>query len=387
MTTSYQSPPRSATPASPFTTFDVTVRAVTPLHVGNGIELIRNLDFVTEGNEFVVLDVERVYGQLFNKLPEAQWLQLANLPLSRVLNTTGARELAKYRLPIADGASDEGYEGVRAHIRDGFGRAYMPASSLKGAIRTAFATAFAAEVGQEWVDDKLREVTGRRPRREFAAQALDQDVFGGRPNNDALRALRPSDLYAATNDESAALELVETRVVKRNGDSTATIMVEAMPIGTTLHGTMTVDVNPMAYLDERLRDAWGGLTGFAALGAVGFLRQQSDALIVRERRYLGGSAVAAEYVALERLQSTLPETDALVWVGWGSGWTAKTYGEALTASPEFPQVAGTFRLGSAGRDPMAFPTTRRLVFSGERATKPMGWAVVTITPRGSGHGR
>ena len=108
MTTSYQSESRSATPSSPFATFDVTVRAVTPLHVGNGIELIRNLDFVTEGNEFVVLDVERVYGQLFNKLPEAQWLQLANLPLSRVLNTTGARELAKYRLPIADGASDEG---------------------------------------------------------------------------------------------------------------------------------------------------------------------------------------------------------------------------------------------------------------------------------------
>ncbi len=381
MTTGQPATSRHATPAAPFTNFDVTVRAVTPLHVGSGIELLRNLDFVTEGGEFVVLDVEQVYGQLFDGLPEAQWLSLAGLPLSRVLNTAGARTLAKYRLPIADGASDEGYEGVRAHIRDGFGRAYLPASSLKGAIRTAFAAAFADEAGQEWVSAKLRDVIGRRARREFAAQALDQSVFGARPNNDALRAIRPGDLYADANDASAALELVETRVVKRNGVSTATIMVEAMPVGTILHGAMTVDVNPLAYLDERLHDAWGSLTGFDALGAIGFLSKQSAALVAHERRYHAGSAVAAEYVALERLQATLPETDALVWVGWGSGWTAKTYGEALTASPEFPQVASTFRLGSAGRDPMAFPTTRRLVFSGERATKPMGWAVVSLTPR------
>jgi CRISPR-associated protein Csm5 len=365
----------------PFTTFDVTVETVTPLHIGSGIELLRNYDFVTENREFIVLDFERVYEQLFDNTPEDQWRRVASLPLAQALNIRGARDLAKYRLPIANGASDEGFEGVRAHIRDGFGRAYLPASSLKGAIRTAFAVAFAAEVGQEWVDGKLREVTGRRPRREFAAQALDQDVFGARPNNDALRAIRPSDLYAATDDESAALELVETRVVKRNGDSTATIMVEAMPTGTTLRGTMTVD-RELAYLDQRTHDDWAGLLPFPALGAIAFLRKQSEALIAREKTRFAGSAVGAEYVALERRQQNLPETEALVWVGWGSGWTAKTYGEALTASPEFPQVAGTFRLGSAGRDPMAFPTTRRLVFSGERATKPMGWAVVSITPRG-----
>ncbi|NBT20206.1 MAG: type III-A CRISPR-associated RAMP protein Csm5, partial [Proteobacteria bacterium] len=258
---------RSTRPSPLLHVLDLRLEVVTPLHIGNGEELIRNYDFVTEGDELVVLDIEAVYGKLFDTLPQDQWQRLANLPLNRVLATSGARDLARYRMPIARGASDEGYETVRAFIKDGFGRPYLPGSSLKGAIRTAFAMAYANEFGGEWIDGHVSETIQRRTRREFAAQSLDQDVFGSRPNSDALRAIRPSDLYAQTDDGHAPLELVETRVTKRNGTSTATIMVEAMPSRTVLHGTMTVDADPVAHLEAAQRDAWQALAEAPALNA------------------------------------------------------------------------------------------------------------------------
>ena len=360
---------------------DLRLEVVTPLHIGNGEELIRNYDFVTEGDELVVLDIEAVYGKLFDTLPQDQWQRLANLPLNRVLATSGARDLARYRMPIARGASDEGYETVRAFIKDGFGRPYLPGSSLKGAIRTAFAMAYANEFGAEWIDGHVSEAIQRRTRREFAAQSLDQAVFGSRPNFDALRALRPSDLYAQTDDGHAPLQLVETRVTKRNGTSTATIMVEAMPSRTVLHGTMTVDADPVAHLETAQRDQWEALAKAPALNAVGFLREQSMALIDREKRHHGGSAVAAEFVALERRMATLDADSTLVWVGWGTGWTAKTYGEHLTTSPLFPEVTSTFKLGNDRTEAGSFPSSRRLMYASERVVGPVGWAQLTITPR------
>ena len=379
--------PNTATSPLLFT-YDVAVEAVTPLHVGNGETLLRDYDFVIHGDEFIVLDIDRVYGRLFDRLPEEHWEKLAEMPLRRVMTADGARdpELSRYpRMRLAPGVEGDRFEDVRACIRTAGGEAYLPGSSLKGAIRTAFATGYAAEQGGAWLASLMDDVATRRPRREFAARAIDQEVFGPTPNADVLRALRPSDMYVRTEESPSDtrhvdrnVELVETRVAKRNGESTATIMVEAFRAGTILDGTLTVDANPVAHLDSERRAQWEGLASEVALGAVTFLNDHAAALIDREKRHHAGTSLASEYVALERRLASLSEGSALAWVGWGTGWTAKTYGDLLTADPSFREVAGQYRLG----DPESFPTTRRLAYANGRPHRPMGWAVVTITPRG-----
>lgn len=369
-------------------TYDVTVSTVTPVHIGSGVKLLRDYDFVAEGDEYAVLDLEAIYNRLFDLVPDAEWQTVANLPISRAINDIsraindpGARDLTRYRLKIAHDADAEGFEDVHAFIRDGFNRAYLPGSSLKGAIRTAFAVAFATEKGQPWVDRHLGVVVDKPPRREFAAQQFDREVFGPTPQTDVLRALRPSDLFADNARESAPLELVETRVTKRRGDSTATIMVEAIPSGTKLHGTLTVDADPLAHLQHDQREMWGIPAASNDLKLSWFLRSQAKALIDHEKRYYASgdpqitAAITAEYVGLERQLSACAANEALVWLGWGTGWHAKTYGDHLTQSAAFDNLRNRYGLGSRSD----FPTTRRLVYANNRPVRPMGWVRLTLT--------
>ena len=362
-------------------TYDVTVSTVTPVHIGSGDQLLRNYDFVAVGDEYIVFDIEAIYGRLFDGLPEERWQAVANMPIAGAISLRGARDLARYRLKIAYDADAEGFERVRAFLRDGFNRAYLPGSSLKGAIRTAFATAFATEKGQAWVDSHLGVVVDKPPRREFAGQQLDREVFGPTPQTDVLRALRPSDLFADNARESAPLELVETRVTKRRGDSTATIMVEAIPSGTKLHGTLTVDADPLAHLQHDQREMWGIPAASNDLKLSWFLRSQAKALIDHEKRYYASgdpqitAAITAEYVGLERQLSACAANEALVWLGWGTGWHAKTYGDHLTQSAAFDNLRNRYGLGSRSD----FPTTRRLVYANNRPVRPMGWVRLTLT--------
>lgn len=372
-------------------TYDLTVEAITPLHIGSGETLLRDYDFVIHDDEFIVLDIDRVYGRLFDRSPEERWEGLANTRLENVMSAADAKDprLLRYpRMQLATGVEGEGFDDVHACIRMPNGEPYLPGSSLKGAIRTAFATGSAAKQGYAWMSDHLADVAARSPGRQFAARAIDQEVFGPTPNTDVLRALRPSDLYVRTDVNPVDtrlvdrhVELVETRVTKRNGQSKATIMVEAFRADTVLEGSLTVDADPVAHLDGRLRGQWEEFARLVALDATTFLNDHAAALIDREKRYHSGTAIAAQYVALEQRMGSLGEGSALAWVGWGTGWEAKTYGEALTASPAFPQLHRTFDL-ARGHDPSKFPETRRLVFAHDRPVRPMGWVVVTITPRG-----
>jgi len=373
-------------------TYDLTVEAITPLHVGNGETLLRDYDFVIHGDEFIVLDIDRVYGHLMNAVSESQWGDIFARKLSDIMTSDIARHprLARYpRMRLAPGVEGRDFQDVRACIRTAGGEAYLPGSSLKGAIRTAFATGYAADQGEVWMSEHLDKVVNGRGRREFAAQAIDRDVFGSTPQADVMRAIRPSDLYVRTEADPADarhvdrnVELVETRVTKRNGATKAKIVVEAFRAGTVLDGTLTVDADPVKHLDAPRLAKWGGLASKVAFDAVTFLNDHAAALIDREILYHARTAIATEYVALKRRMESLGEGSGMMWVGWGTGWEAKTYGEALTASPAFPQLHSAFRLATAGHNPEAFPETRRLVFAKDRPVRPMGWAVVTITPRG-----
>ena len=366
-------------------TYDVNVQTISPVHVGSGVTLVRDYDFIIDGHECSVLDIDKAYSLLFDRLPEAQWEAIANLPIRRVLTAEGSRDdhLLRYRrMALGTGADPEGFEDVRACMRTPFGKAYLPASSLKGSLRTALAVGYASEAGPEWMSSQLGQIAQRRPRREFAARETDKAVFGNSPNEDVLRSVRPADLFVVGDDPSEAatgldpcVRLIETRVTKRDGTSTATIMVEAFAPDTVLSGTLTVEANPVAHLDEAHRSEWEGLAQHDALGAIGFLRDHVAKLIDREKRHFAGHAMSAWYVGLERRLGTLPDDTTLMWVGWGSGWSAKTYGELLTADQAFPAIASNYRLGNAD----TFPTTRRLVYAGNRPSQPLGWVQIRIT--------
>lgn len=377
------------------TTFATEVQVITPLHVGTGETLVRDLDFTVQGSDVLVVDG----GAVLADLPPEEWHRLGTLPLGQLAAPEDLARHARYRVALAGiaGGAAATIQELHPFIKDVHGRPYLPGSTLKGALRTALAVvlALAAERGAEWVERQLRMVLQTESRREFAAQAMERELFGPNPNRDLLRALRPSDLHGDGDGlTAAALHVVEVGVSTLSGraEGGPRIYVEALPAGTRLTGTLTID--EFLFSDTARELGWrqGGKRE-ALLGVVHAARELGRRLIERERHIFRSGAVAGQYDTLTRWLNVLDESSCLLWLGWGTGWTAKTLGELLLDSPSFEAVAARFRprrgRQSASQDAdkqggdvpgRPFPASRRLALQRGEPFIPLGWVRLSMRP-------
>jgi len=391
-------PPQKSSRAPLLRRFEVELQVLTPLHIGSGEVLTRDLDYILRGRELLVLDAERILGDL----PEVQRRRVGAVSLAQLIPGGDPTPYARYRVPLAPGASTSGYSEVREAIKDALGRPFVPGSSLKGALRTALAVAWAAARGQAWVDRQLERVLEHRPNRKFAAQELERQLFGREPHTDLLRVLRPSDLYdAGERPAMDVLELVEARVVTGSNASGPPVVVEALRPGTVWRGTLTEDLALASAMVAEVANgerAWQAAAPGMLLGAIDQCRRLAGRLIEAERQHFRTGAVAAEYQALQRRLQALDQQSCLVWLGWGTGWMAKTLGELLVQSPHFPEVVRRFGLQRGGRrdwraseesedagamsrrPATGFPASRRLVVANGTPVQPLGWAQLTLRP-------
>lgn len=378
---------RIPTPIPPaLRVFDVTVETLTPLHIGTGRVIEPSRDFVIDRNELVVLDVDKVLDAVDEQRLRDYGMEKVP-PLANLLPSLArAREFAAYVVPVPTGTKAPRGTEVREQIKDAFGSAYLPGSSLKGAMRTALAVMLATKRGGSWLDGHLRRL---RNDKGWASIELAKDLFGrvdkdspsqkknlgkaSDANVDVLRALRISDLSLTAMNTGAPFQVTEVKAITKKG--TIPIFVEAVAPNVTFRGTITVDSRLLREPALAALPAWQDLTeADLTTDLVRHCRDHSKGLITRDEvltRHLG--------MASDRLDAS----SALMAVGWGTGWTAKTLGHLLKAHPTFQRV-GEKLWGSAKApfDRARFPTTRRLTIVHEEPHQPLGWLRVTITPRG-----
>ena len=365
--------------------YDVTVQIESPLHIGTGVVIRPDEDFILAGRRMAVLDVDKVLDAVDErKLVEFQISRAGNLA-SMLPDRRNAEEYARYVVPVPVGTREPRGTEVREAIKDPSGVPYLPGSSLKGAIRTALAVALVKRKGSDWLTSELGKPLGKG--REWASEPIMKELFGKAPQReggilgkasdahvDVLRALRVSDLLPSGVDTAdTLLEVAEVKVMKRDGTGLP-IFVEAVKVGTVFRGTITTDVRLLSKPVMQTIGAWRDVTeADLTTGLVGHCATHSRELIEKDellRPRLGG------------LAARLDASSALMAVGWGTGWTAKTLGHLLKARPEFQRVGERFRLSAnAPFERARFPTTRRLTIVNEEPHQPMGWLRVTITPR------
>jgi CRISPR-associated protein Csm5 len=104
----------------------------------------------------------------------------------------------------------------------------------------------------------------------------------------------------------------------------------------------------------------------------------------------GASDVASFYRSLQK--ASLSPRQALVQLGWGSGWDGKTFWSHLQSDPVlFEQIVQDFRMHkgervSPPRKPGDdFPRSKRVVMAVKNgishAVRPFGWALLEINPK------
>lgn len=371
--------------------YDVTIRTVSPLHVGSGETLLNGYDYGLYDGRTWRLNLNVLLEEKVQD--EAMARRAAQIPPGQLLSPADYREGSPIFRYVLDGqprATSAGAE-VGEQIKDAWDRPYLPGSSLKGAIRTALLWNAVRESGQAVTLDSL----GNSNR--FAAQRLEthflHQVGQRQANYDLFRALQVGDSQPL---DSSALVLANAQVIGGRSQTGAPIELEAIRPNTRLRTRIKID--------EALLSDWARRHGLDLSAQRGLL-EDIPALIRRHSRVLAqrGLAWCEGNVEREKLlefyaniESFGREDSCYIQIGWGGGWDSKTLGNLLQRDPvAFEEIAQKYRLrrlrrGARVRPGTRFPSTRRMTVRvtqdarGATSTRiggPLGWLVLTFRRR------
>jgi len=325
---------------------------LTPVHVGSGQELVRDIDFFLDGSNTYVLDTERLI---------AAGAGLAGLADALVNGRSVIEILRRSRLEPRDFAthviSDRvDAQRIRVALQSGDGRALVPGSSLKGALRTLMLVGWAAASQPHGTrtpafDQALRAALAQpRPK----SGALDDAMFRApalrEPKGDILRTLKVSDALF----DPGQLTLVSSKAV---GTTRVTLTgTESLRPGATAVVRLTVDRTELIRHLGFPADvpSWSELAGWS--------RAHARHLLVEDQRYFADQGCEGPRACCQRLLAeiaALPPAAAVLRLAWGTGWRTMT-GDLLTPAERSQlriRLGKTRKVTLAGHQRNAAPDT------------------------------
>jgi CRISPR-associated protein Csm5 len=366
-----------------YAVYTLKVSVLTPLHIGSGEDLLHEYDYaIYNGRTWRLNDAALLEAQDVDDPALAE--TLAHTPPARLLQPADFRPNSPFFRYVIQGTPRSRAEGaqVREQIKDVFDRPYLPGSSLKGALRTALAWVAWGQKGLKPEMGKLGQ------QRKWAAQGYEHDIFGRDPNHDLLRALQVSDSPPVGAER---LMLVNARVLNRSGALGSPIELEAIRPDTVFEVRLKLD---LALFDEWARRRGLNLRGGEWLQNLpGVIRAHTRQRIAGEVAWFKSVTAGARLLAFYQQHlgaAQLGANQALLQLGWGTGWEGKTFGSHLRQDPHFlEQVIRNYRLARGPRQPGdPFPKSRRVVVAivqdkqgqqRETPASPLGWVLVEMT--------
>ena len=168
---------------------NVQIETLTPIHVGSGVKLQPNIEFLVFGNEIAVIDDEKVLS-IIGEENIAQWIGIIQkkeslLPYLQKRKPNLKAEDIALRIIHNKEKHKVGNE-IHSQIHNGFGLPYLPGSSIKGAIRTAVFANIARKAENKAT---VKAEIGKNDK------FLQKKLIGNDPNTDPFRFLQPGDAH------------------------------------------------------------------------------------------------------------------------------------------------------------------------------------------------
>lgn len=377
----------------------LTIRTLSPLHIGTGRVLFKNYDFIFDNNgQTYVIDEDRLLAESDNAGLNDQLAKGDNpANLYRTLKGRNPKlkldDVSQYYL---DGEPKT--NKIREQIKDIQNRAYIPGSSLKGAIRTALLWRAAHRYGAEvFPMDKLpRDNDAAKASQSFekdltTVEGSDRDDF---PYYDLFRAMNISDAHVTGTQRP--LHLVNIKPVQfKNGqiDNQQTwIDLEAVDSAQMFQTILNYNT---FLVESEYRLGWNEgqkeLLDSNPVMLARYLNRHSKKRIKAEIDYLrretrGNSELEDAckdwlifYAKLD--QQPLADNECLIQLGWGGGWDSKTFGSYLQKNEaDFVEIVNRFSLKKKGKLKIGerFPKSRRMMVKDDQPRLPLGWVKITI---------
>jgi len=353
------------------------VETLSPLHIGSGTELMLDYDLVPHRGRTYRVNEDALLNETLTRV-EGESTDVVNRvlmgrPAAELLAPSDFDNSAFFRyVLVGEPAKREGK--IPEQIKDAYDRPYLPGSSLKGALRTLLAWGIYSRT------QRKPDLDGLGPRAKYAAQGLEQEIFGPDPNRDFLRALRVQD--SAPLAEVDALRLDRVQVYPGG----TPIEVEAVRAGVVFRLAITVDEygfqgEAARQLDWRGKRAWLGQ--LVTLGKE-YARERLLTEVAFFQEHGGPQDALGFYAALVKqlVEGELADDEFLLQVGWGTGWESKTLGSGLLRQDDlaFERLLDQYRMTKERNrrvgDP--FPKSRTLVLRGGDPAYPLGWVRVRL---------
>ena len=367
------------------------IEVISPVHIGSG-GTISPIEYVVEDN-FYRVDMDRLFeDERFDTDGFIEDAKAGAFYLGRFAPGV-AKEHVRYALDISESARTNLQQligrlsrssEVREHIKTK-DEAYIPGSSVKGAIRTAILWWVLKNDADRFDRAKKHLNSLVRSRGRVDKKRVDDEieklVFGADPTEDILKALQVSDT-SAVNVKELRIEEVRTLTTTPRGHNWKGFYtyVEALKPGTKLALETKID----EFLLEE--DAASELHFENKKGLVREIpricNEFADMFIEDEMRFFrqynrpGELDDVLEFY--EMLRERREEDSFLLHLAWGSGWHGMTVGRLLQGDPDFDffGLRKRFSLGKRRNQQFfvsEFPKTRRIVFKDGKPKYPLGW--------------
>ncbi|MBV8550068.1 MAG: type III-A CRISPR-associated RAMP protein Csm5 [Acidobacteriaceae bacterium] len=378
------------------------VTALTPLLVGDGREL-SPIDYMVWKDQVNVLDQNRIF-RLLARGPRLDGY-LAQLRKATKLDFASwggfAQNFSQRRIPFESTESTPIWNAAPSEslfiptFAASVNGPYLPASALKGAVRTGL-------VFSRWSAGTIERLAGsldsdRLPRRaveaaENAAGASQAKIVGFADSQPApLSAFKVYLTRAASLDtrQRGNPQLVwkvagrGSVPPQRVSESTAVFAEMAVP-GTAFTGAWD---EHKFFENQDVARALGWRSVPEPAQIIHAANQYAAAQLELHARFAESAGLEGLRQTVDRLKAELAGAQdqpltCLLALGWGGGFVAKS-AFLDTDSDAYRKVLRTVpAIGRAIRDSVPFPKTRRIVFSGGKASALPGWVKLELAGSG-----
>ena len=274
----------------------ITIRTLTPIHIGEGKILYKNIDFITEGNVIKIIDPDEVVDILYDEgkveLINSIFDDSGNIDRGELIRSGVMNKLKHVRTYTIPGDTHIGQ--ILSLIKDGRDKVFIPGSSIKGAIRTAFLW-YCINTANEGL---RREIINELIEHKNSRTVFSSDAF-----SNPLKSIAVVDAYFSSLKQS----LAECRVLymKDNQNvfkSRASIYLEVVDKDSVANGEIRFDKffyrnNQLGGLKDKLPTDFTGLASI-----VNSIPQDNRYIVLRFGAGSGWKFMTGDYLGEYELE-------------------------------------------------------------------------------------
>jgi CRISPR-associated protein Csm5 len=369
-----------------------SIEILTPVHIGSGVKLTEGIDFVKTEHTVQIIPQSELMEYLKNNPEELDRFIKGNYSLNSLhsiptgktfnINIGRAREIIQFE-------------------RNGFGKPYIPGSSLKGSLRTVILKTAFDRLDDSQKQALLKKVNDRR--REWASEPIVKDIFGNDSNHNLMRVLEIFDaefedvnlekvlILSLTNEEGTSYgwKLMIKPPINVNDPERATwIFVEVLPIGSKGYSSISLSNfllnNQIARNELKFNEP--SLSDLRTLAST--INEYSRNKLELEKQFFEKlskpkklSDLINNIDGLLKQFKDLTQDEFIMRISWGAGWKGMTgdYIDDLYKNENQKWIEffkQKYQMGN--KEFKIFPKTRRIIFDGDEPKYLTGWIKVKL---------